>query len=703
MLKNLKMSLKMTIGFGVVIVLVAIVGALAVVNMNQIQREARRLNRAHVPEVNIASGLERYSLLTMYSARGYALSGEETFLEEANSYLESVDERLQAGLELSGTSEELVILGQTIGEAQTNVQEYRALLNDTVESQRSIEEIRNDMDGAAGAFVTEASSYLEAMNASFLREVRRGASEAALIQRHRQITVANDVLDNGNEIRVANYMTQAKGDAEYVRSEISRFDEIDALLAELRSVTDSASNLEALSAVEEAGNLYHEEIDNYLAVDARLAEIGEARETAGRTVLEAAQSIADAGLGNAQTIAQATEDRVALASSAVIVGLLVSLILAVIIAYTITRTVTKPLYLGVDFAKELSKGNLRAKLAVDQKDEIGNLAEALQNMQKKLAGVVGDVKGAAENVASGSEQMSSTAQELSQGATEQAASAEEVSSSMEEMGSNISQNSDNASQTEKISLKAASNAEEGGKAVTETVTAMREIAEKITIIEEIARQTNLLALNAAIEAARAGEHGKGFAVVASEVRKLAERSQKAAGEISELSQSSVDVAERAGEMIAGIIPDIRRTAELVQEINAASSEQNSGADQINKALAQLDQVVQQNASSSEEMASMAEELSSQAVSLQETVSFFQVDDLGGRKLLTDKRAVASGGGAQQTGQNPRSAGGNTKAAPVKATGITVPESGNGKKKDNGFSLELGNGDRDETDAEFVEY
>lgn len=326
--------------------------------------------------------------------------------------------------------------------------------------------------------------------------------------------------------------------------------------------------------------------------------------------------------------AEVTAPVQALVMALLVVGL-VAAVLVVIMAVLVANMIVRPVRLGVNFAQIMSRGDMTARLEVEQEDEIGILAKALQEMRDKLVRVVGDVKSASNNVASGSEEISTSAQQLSQGATEQAASAEEVSSSMEEMGSNISQNSDNSMQTEKISQKAAQNAEEGGKAVTQTVEAMREISEKINIIDEIARNTNLLALNAAIEAARAGEHGKGFAVVASEVRKLAERSQKAAGEIADLSKSSVDVAERAGEMISGIIPDIRKTAELVQEISAASKEQNSGADQINQALMQLDQVVQQNASASEEMASMSEELSGQAEQLQTTMAFFKVDESSG--------------------------------------------------------------------------
>jgi len=225
----------------------------------------------------------------------------------------------------------------------------------------------------------------------------------------------------------------------------------------------------------------------------------------------------------------------------------------------------------------------------------------------------------------GSQELSSSAQTMSQGASEQAAAAEEASSSMEQMSANIRQNADNAAQTEKIAVKSAEAAKEGGKAVEETVKAMKDIASKINIIEEIARQTNLLALNAAIEAARAGEHGKGFAVVASEVRKLAERSQRAAGEIAELSANSVNVAERAGELLTRMVPDIQRTAELVQEISLSSKEQDTGAEQINKAIQQLDQVIQQNASAAEEMSSTAEELAGQAVQMQQAITFFKAD------------------------------------------------------------------------------
>jgi methyl-accepting chemotaxis protein len=275
-------------------------------------------------------------------------------------------------------------------------------------------------------------------------------------------------------------------------------------------------------------------------------------------------------------------------------------------------------------AEEMTEGNLTVK--INERSARDRLMQALNLMANILNDVVIKVKSAADNVTLRGQMISSSAKEMSQGANEQAAAAEEASSSMEQMAANIKQNADNARQTEKIALKSAEDARESGQAVAEAVTAMQKIAKKIAVIEEIARQTRMLSLNATIEAAKAEEHGKGFAVVASEVRALAERSQAAATEINQLADSSFAVAEKAGEMLKKLVPDIQKTAELVQEISAASKEQDAGAGQINQAIQQLDQVIQQNASVSEEMAATAEDLVNHAKQLQVTIGCFRIDD-----------------------------------------------------------------------------
>jgi methyl-accepting chemotaxis protein len=310
----------------------------------------------------------------------------------------------------------------------------------------------------------------------------------------------------------------------------------------------------------------------------------------------------------------------------------------------LARPLKRSLSLISKWVATISRGDLREDIRIDSDDEIGEMAAKLNSMIENIRETVTGVKITSEKVNLGSQEISRSSEVMSRGSTEQAASAEEASSSIEEMNATIKQNADNAMETEKIALKSAADASESGKAVTETVGAMKEIAGKISIIEEIARQTNLLALNAAIEAARAGEHGKGFAVVAAEVRKLAERSQTAAGEISHLSASSVDVAEKAGSMLARLVPDIQKTAELVQEISAASKEQNSGADQINSAIQQLNQVIQQNAGAAEEMSSTAEELAAQAGQLQGAIAFFKVDDRDTRmhrRIASQKPVLAN--------------------------------------------------------------
>lgn len=356
------------------------------------------------------------------------------------------------------------------------------------------------------------------------------------------------------------------------------------------------------------------------------ADLSKNQERQARIDLEAA--IDDIVATNQKRMVDAkasADDLYAGSRTSLITLVVISLLAAAVAAILVAANINRGLLDARGLAEAVAAGDLAKTVSKRSNDEIGDLLDHLNDMVGRLRSVVGEVLSAASNVSAGSQQLSASAQQMSQGATEQAASTEEASASVEEMAANIRQNAENAAQTEKIARQSSKDAQVSGEAVARAVEAMQTIAEKILIVQEIARQTDLLALNAAVEAARAGEHGRGFAVVASEVRKLAERSQAAASEISALSGGTVKAAQDAGQMLAKLVPDIQKTAALVEEISAACREQNIGAEQINQAIQQLDHVTQQNAGAADEMSATSEELAAQADQMVSVAGFFHLE------------------------------------------------------------------------------
>jgi len=608
MFSNFKLAVKIGGGFFLVLLLTGIITAISILSINTL--------RVTVLENDTLGTIVRDMQDGSIAGKNYVLYQDRAYRDAVAGYMDKIVEaatKMRDATKNAGAKESFTAIGDGAAAYKKHFTEMSEIGDRKTQTTISMEKDSEELEG-----------ILVALHESQLRDFRNLVAQNA-----RPAVLADKMLKIDDARRLMLFLYKARiSSNRYIAS--NNLKDIEVMKMEIQGMLDLAANLKTrfLQKVndDQADSTvfmalkYREEAVSYTELNRIQKESQLLAAKASAVTIETAIEMSKAASASMKAVMSA-------AVSTVLGSALLAVLLGIVLAVFITRGISYPIRLAVGKAEEIADGELRNDVPrqfSSRGDEIGALAKSLQGMMERLRQVIGEVNTASMQVSAGSQQLSSTSQQMSQGATEQAASVEEISSSMEEMTSNIKQNADNALQTENIARKSAVAAEEGGRSVAATVTAMKEIASKIGIIEEIARSTNMLALNASIEAARAGEYGKGFAVVASEVGKLAERSQKEAGEISKLSKESVSIAEQAGITISALIPEIRRTAELVQEISAASNEQNSGAEQINSAIMQLDKVVQQNASASEESASMSEELASQAEQMRETMEFFKV-------------------------------------------------------------------------------
>lgn len=607
MFKNVRLAVKIGGGFAIVLVLTFSIACISIVGIQSLKTTSTT--------GDAAQRILNFMVTGTVAGKNYVILKEDLFVDEVMQNMERISSEvtnLERSLKDTKSKESLRKIAKGASDYSIQFGEY-------VSMEKEKEAYEKVAESAMAVLITNLGDLHALQRTDLAALEKSNASPARILDRAKKMDDAASLLflvyQSG--LNFSQYIEEQ--DKVYIDNINETIKTIAIQTKDLQSRFVGVENREMILKILTATDNFSSSIDMFVELNDAQENVRSKAAASGLLTTTNAKEINDEYVLKFVAL-------IGFISNLVFVVSLLAIISGVLLSVFITRGITGAMRKGVDFASLIATGDLTAELSIDQSDEIGQLASALQNMLLRLKKIVEEVNEATNNVSSGSTQLSSSAQEMSQGATEQAASVEEVSASMEEMSANIKQNADNALQTEKIANQSAVSAEEGGKAVSATLAAMKEIASKIGIIEEIARSTNMLALNASIEAARAGEYGKGFAVVAAEVGKLAERSQKEAGEISKLSVESVSVAEEAGKTIAAMLPEIQRTAALVQEISASSNEQSSGAEQINAALLQLDKVVQQNASVSEESASMAEELASQAQQLQKSMEFFKISE-----------------------------------------------------------------------------
>jgi len=623
-INDLKVKTKILSGAMLLVLITVAFGGLSQLYIGNISSALFGITDNNAKAVEYATGVERMALSTIMEEKNYLLFEKnethqkaEDNVKELFGYLDKVDELATKHNNTSLLEQSNVARKETSKYADKYREGVAALKNNKLMVAEMVEK-GNIVGNAADTFLTmQVAAYTKAM--------KNGASAKRLDAYVQRYIVTTNIYENALKI-----MRAEKEEVNY-KNRVA-WNQMQGLLTDLMSlydtlqaITNEPAELALITEARSATQEYQKSAKKWISNDDKLKNILQDMQFLGDSVIKQAQDAENSGYQQLVVARNNAEQLVTEANDIILTTIIIAIVLGIMIAMFLASLITKPIIKGVVFAKQLAEGDLTAALDIDQKDEIGQLANALIEMRNQVGNVVSEVRSNADGLASASQEISATAQSISQSAVEQASGVEETTSSVEELNSSVQQNTENAKVTNDLANLSSKDAETGGQAVTKTVDAMREIAKKVGLIEDIAYKTNLLSLNAAIEAARAGDHGKGFTVVAAEVRKLAENSRVTAEEINELATNSVHIAEEAGKLLGAVVPNIQKTADLVEEITASSEEQAQGINQISDAMGQLDSATQQNASGSEQLAATAEEMSGQAAQLQQTVAFFKVD------------------------------------------------------------------------------